>query len=80
MLVAPLDSSRGPTAARALATEFGSMQAIREADRERLASVDGVGPTIADSIIEWFAEDWHAEIVDSWRPPVCAWRTVATNR
>ena len=56
----------GPTAARALATEFGSMQAIREADRERLASVDGVGPTIADSIIEWFAEDWHAEIVDSW--------------
>ena len=56
----------GPTAARALAAEFGSMQAIREADRERLASVDGVGPTIADSIIEWFAEDWHAEIVDSW--------------
>ena len=56
----------GPTAARALATEFGSMQAIREADRERLASVDGVGPTIADSVIEWFAEDWHAEIVDSW--------------
>ncbi len=56
----------GPTAARALATEFGSMQGIREADRERLASVDGVGPTIADSIIEWFAEDWHAEIVDSW--------------
>ena len=56
----------GPTAARALATEFGSMQAIREADRERLAAVDGVGTTIADSIIEWFAEDWHAEVVDSW--------------
>ena len=56
----------GPTAARALAAEFGSMQAIREADRERLAAVDGVGTTIADSIIEWFAEDWHAEIVDSW--------------
>ena len=56
----------GPTAARALAAEFGSMQAIREADRERLAAVDGVGTTIADSIIEWFAEDWHAEVVDSW--------------
>ena len=41
------------------------MQAIREADRERLAAVDGVGTTIADSIIEWFAEDWHAEVVDS---------------
>ena len=56
----------GPTAARALAAELGSMQAIREADRERLAAVDGVGTTIADSIIEWFAEDWHAEVVDSW--------------
>ena len=66
MLVALSIRHVGPTAARALATEFGSMQAIREADRERLASVDGVGPTIADSIIEWFAEDWHAEIVDSW--------------
>ena len=42
------------------------MQAIREADCERLAAVDGVGTTIADSIIEWFAEDWHAEVVDSW--------------
>jgi DNA ligase (NAD+) len=56
----------GPTAARALAAEFGSMTAIRAADRERLASADGVGPTIADAIIEWFAEPWHQHIVDTW--------------
>lgn len=56
----------GPTAARALATEFGSMDAIRAASEERLANVDGVGATIARSLIEWFAEDWHREIIDRW--------------
>ncbi|MDR6892598.1 DNA ligase (NAD+) [Falsarthrobacter nasiphocae] len=56
----------GPTAARALATAFGSMAAIRAASFEDLAEVDGVGPTIASAVVEWFAEDWHAEIVDRW--------------
>lgn len=56
----------GPTAARALATEFGSMDAIREASEERLAGVDGVGGIIAGSLKEWFAEEWHREIVDRW--------------
>ena len=56
----------GPTAARALATEFGSMDAIAQADRDRLAAVDGVGGVIADSIIEWFATDWHREILARW--------------
>jgi DNA ligase (NAD+) len=56
----------GPTAARALATEFGSMAEIRGASQERLAAAEGVGPTIAESVIEWFAVDWHAAIVDKW--------------
>ncbi|MDY3048537.1 MAG: NAD-dependent DNA ligase LigA [Rothia sp. (in: high G+C Gram-positive bacteria)] len=56
----------GPTAARALAREFGSMQAIRSAEPERLAQVDGVGPKIAQSLTEWFAVDWHQEIIDRW--------------
>ncbi|WP_178945951.1 NAD-dependent DNA ligase LigA [Kocuria sp. TGY1127_2] len=56
----------GPTASRALATEFGSMQAIREADESRLADTDGVGPTIASAVKEWFAEEWHREIVERW--------------
>jgi DNA ligase (NAD+) len=57
----------GPTAARALAQEFGSMDAIRAAGLEDLAAVDGVGPVIARAVQDWFAEDWHAEIVDRWR-------------
>ncbi|GAB20785.1 DNA ligase [Gordonia effusa NBRC 100432] len=57
----------GPTAARGLATEFGSLEAIASADEERLAATDGVGPTLAKSVIDWFAVDWHREIVEKWR-------------
>lgn len=56
----------GPTAARALATRFGTMDAIRAASEEELAETDGVGPTIAASVVEWFDVDWHREIVDRW--------------
>lgn len=57
----------GPTAAQALAREFGSIDAIDAASEERLAEVDGVGPTIAKAVREWFAVDWHREIVEKWR-------------
>lgn len=59
----------GPTAARALATELGSMAAIRDASEEELAGTEGVGPTIAASVREWFdgpEADWHNEIVRKW--------------
>ncbi|KJF19984.1 DNA ligase [Rhodococcus sp. AD45] len=56
----------GPTAARALAGEFGSLQRIREASMEQLAAVDGVGSTIAAAVVEWFTVDWHQQIVDKW--------------
>jgi DNA ligase (NAD+) len=57
----------GPTAARALASEFGSLAAIEEASVDALAAVDGVGPTIAASLHEWFSVDWHRAIVSKWR-------------
>lgn len=57
----------GPTAARALATEFGSLEAITAASTEQLAAVEGVGPTIATAVTEWFDVDWHRAIVDKWR-------------
>ncbi|WP_297738707.1 NAD-dependent DNA ligase LigA [Nocardioides sp.] len=59
----------GPTAARALATQFGSMQAVRDADESTLANTDGVGPTIAASVRAWFDGEeaaWHNAIVDTW--------------
>jgi DNA ligase (NAD+) len=57
----------GPTAARALAGSFGSLDSIASAQVEDLAAVEGVGPTIAESILEWFAVDWHRQIVQKWR-------------
>jgi DNA ligase (NAD+) len=57
----------GPTAARALAAQFGSLDAIAAASAEDLAATDGVGPTIAASVIEWFGVDWHLAIVGKWR-------------
>jgi DNA ligase (NAD+) len=71
----------GPTAARALAREFGSLDAIEQAaaggekDTEGeddtastvLAGAEGVGPTIASAVREWFTHDWHREVVAKWR-------------
>ena len=56
----------GPVAARALANYFGSLDAIRAASREELAAVDGVGGIIADALIEWFAVEWHQDIIEKW--------------
>lgn len=61
----------GPTASRAMATRYGSMDKIidaleTEGAREALAEVDGVGTIIADALIEWFSIDWHLEIVRAW--------------
>jgi DNA ligase (NAD+) len=56
----------GPTAARALAAHFGSLDAIRAASTQELAEVDGVGGVIAESVTHWFEVDWHREIVERW--------------
>jgi DNA ligase (NAD+) len=57
----------GPTAAQALARDFRSMDRIMAATEEELAAADGVGPTIATSVREWFEVDWHRDVVDKWR-------------
>lgn len=57
----------GPTSAADLAQAFGSLEAIAAAPREALLTVDGVGDVIADAVIDWFAEPWHAAIVAGWQ-------------
>ena len=54
----------GDTTARALATEFGSVAAIRSADTEQLQQVPDIGPAVADSIRSYFDTDETAEAVD----------------
>jgi DNA ligase (NAD+) len=57
----------GPTAAQALARDFRSMDRIMAATEEELAAADGVGPTIARAVREWFTVDWHRDVVEKWR-------------
>ncbi len=57
----------GPTAAQSLANNFGSMQAISKATVAELSEIDGLGETIAQSIVEWFAIDWHRQIIAKWQ-------------
>ncbi|WCH94436.1 NAD-dependent DNA ligase LigA [Streptomyces moderatus] len=57
----------GPVAAEALAREFRSIDRIEQASEEELANTDGVGSIIAASLKEWFAEEWHQEILRKWR-------------
>ena len=57
----------GPVAARALADWFGSLEAIEQASADELAQVEGVGPTIAASLVDWLAVDWHRDIIRRWR-------------
>ncbi|HEY1529796.1 MAG TPA: NAD-dependent DNA ligase LigA [Galbitalea sp.] len=66
ILVALSIRNVGPVAARALANYFGSLDAIRAATRDELAAVEGVGPIIADSLLDWFAVDWHEDILERW--------------
>jgi DNA ligase (NAD+) len=57
----------GPVAARSLANYFGSIDRIFSASEAELSEVDGVGPILAKSLIEWIQVDWHKNLVDSWR-------------
>ncbi|MGX7679440.1 NAD-dependent DNA ligase LigA [Jatrophihabitans sp. DSM 45814] len=57
----------GPTAAQELAAQFGSIDAIASASAAELAAAEGVGMTIAESLVDWFAVDWHREIIEKWR-------------
>ncbi|PRY42800.1 NAD-dependent DNA ligase LigA [Umezawaea tangerina] len=57
----------GPTASRALAREFGSIDRIVAATEEELAAAEGVGPTIALAVREWVDTPWRQGIVAKWR-------------
>ncbi|WP_369225754.1 NAD-dependent DNA ligase LigA [Streptomyces sp. R39] len=57
----------GPVAAQALAREFRSIERIEQATEEELSNIDGVGGIIATALKEWFAEEWHREIIRKWK-------------
>lgn len=54
-----------------VAAAFPSIDALRAASVEELSAVAGIGPTLAESIREWFDVEWHAAIVEKWRAAGC---------
>ncbi|MFM8897156.1 MAG: NAD-dependent DNA ligase LigA [Actinomycetales bacterium] len=57
----------GPPTAKDIARGFASIDALASASAQELAGVDGIGPTIAESLREWFEVDWHREVIEKWR-------------
>ncbi len=62
-----------------VARAFPSVDALRAATADELAAVPGIGPTLAASIREWFAEDWHVAIVDKWQAAGCVMADAAAS-
>ncbi|MFI5713121.1 NAD-dependent DNA ligase LigA [Kribbella sp. NPDC051620] len=69
----------GPTAAAALAAAYDDIDAIEAASEEELSQIEGVGPTIAHAVIEWFGIDWHQQIVRKWKEAGVELRQVRTG-
>jgi DNA ligase (NAD+) len=57
-----------------VAAHFGDIDALAAASADELAAVDGIGPTLATAIAEWFAVDWHREIITKWQAAGCVMR------
>lgn len=57
----------GPPTARDLAGAIPDLDVIAAASVEELTAVEGIGATIAEAIVEWFAVPWHREVVEQWR-------------
>ncbi len=54
----------GATNGKVLAKAFGSLEAVAAASVEQIAAVEGIGPIIAESVVEWFASETGQTIVD----------------
>ena len=57
-----------------VAAAFGDIEALATATPEELAAVEGIGPTLVTAIVDWFAVDWHREIVRKWKAAGCVMR------
>lgn len=63
----------GESTARDLARYYGSLDALLAADETALQAVPDVGPTVAKSIAEFFAEPHNREIIEQLRAAGLSW-------
>ena len=82
MLVALGIRHVGGEVAVTLANHFGSIDAIMEATAEQITDIPGIGQKIADSVVEWFANEDNRAVVEKLRPPAstCARSRAARAR
>ncbi len=57
----------GEVMAADLATEFGTLDALQDASRERLQQIEGVGPNIAEAIVDWFSRKPNRRLLERLR-------------
>lgn len=57
----------GPSTAELLARRFGDIDAISLAEVDDIAAIDGIGPVIAKSVTNFFADDHHRAVVEKLR-------------
>jgi DNA ligase (NAD+) len=57
----------GSTVARLLAQSFVSIDALAAASEEDVAAVEGVGPIIAKSVVDWFADEQNRRLIEKLR-------------
>jgi len=50
-----------------LAAEFSSLEALEDASLERLQQIEGVGPTIAEAIVDWFSRKPNRRLLERMR-------------
>ncbi len=65
----------GESTARALATQFGDLPALREADVEALQQVPDVGPVVAQHVAAFFAESHNREVIEALRALGVRWQS-----
>lgn len=63
----------GEATARDLARHFGSLDAVMEADADRLLQVPDVGPVVAESIAGFFGEAHNREVIEQLRAAGVSW-------
>ncbi|SEP32481.1 NAD-dependent DNA ligase LigA [Nitrosovibrio sp. Nv6] len=64
----------GETTARELARYFGSLDRLMEADMESLCQVPDIGPVVAESIRDFFAERHNLEVIEQLRAGGIQWK------
>jgi DNA ligase (NAD+) len=57
----------GQVGSIALARALGTIDAVMSADETSIAEVDGVGPVIAASLVQWFASDVNRSVIERLR-------------